>query len=105
MMDSFEDSGVWKSFVICVTEEIPMTFSNLLQVYHIELRESDNYLNAKVIDSLSASPLERNTFFATNMLAIPGSGLLILTLENSGAMLLNITCLEKDRYNDETPPI
>jgi hypothetical protein len=93
------------TFVICVTETIPLAFSNLLQVYKMEFQEKFTRIYAKPIDSLSASPLERDTFYATNMLAIPDSGLLILTLENSGALLLNITCLEKDRFNDETPPL
>jgi hypothetical protein len=38
------------------------------------------------------------------MLAVPNTGILILTLYNTGAMLLNITALEKDTVDGMRPP-
>jgi hypothetical protein len=38
------------------------------------------------------------------MLAVPNTGLLVLTLENTGAMLLNITALEKDGLDGNPAP-
>ena len=97
------DPGIEKgyvNFMFCITEEIPIAFSNLFQVYRLAFDKKYNEISLKHIDTLSASPLNRDTFYATKMLAVPDSGLLILTLENTGALLLNMTCLEKDRIGD-----
>lgn len=49
--------------------------------------------------------LDKDTFYATKMLAVPNTGLLVLTLRNTGAMLLNITALEKDGIDGMRPPL
>ena len=80
MMNWEFDRPHYLSFVICITELIPNSYSNVLSVYRMEFRTEFTYLSGMLIATYSATSLDKDTFFATKMLAVPNSGILILTL-------------------------
>ena len=78
-------------FKIGITVMVPNSYSHALSIF--TCRILSNYKGADLVpvNSMSANPLYRDSYYVTNLLAIPNTELLIVVIEDFGMQIVNTT--------------